>query len=301
MMQTLANIGEDELIRRLTAELPLDRTVIAGPGDDCAVIHAPPAGRHLLFKTDAVVEHIHFLRETPPRLIGRKALSRVVSDIAAMGGQPAHALVTLVVRRATEVSYVEELYAGIREAAAPFGINIVGGETSRGDTLVVSISLLGHVSASRWSNRRGGKAGDVLFVTGHLGGSIKGKHLDFTPRVKEGQWLVKKFAIHAMMDISDGLAKDLPRLAEASGLDFIVNEAALPRTQSCTPEQAWGDGEDYELLFAVSPKSATRLNKEWHHAFPKLPLTAIGSLVTKGEGAAPPFQSRGWDHFANRP
>lgn len=299
-MQTLANIGEDELIRRLTAGLPLDRSVIAGPGDDCAVLHAPPAGRHLLFKTDAIVEHIHFLRETPPRLIGRKALSRVISDIAAMGGQPAHALVTLVVRRATEVSFVEELYAGIREAAAPFGINIVGGETSRGDTMVVSISLLGHVSSTRWSNRRGGKAGDVLFVTGHLGGSINGRHLDFAPRVKEGQWLVKKFAIHAMMDISDGLAMDLPRLAEASGLDFVVDEAALPRARGCTPEQAWGDGEDYELLFAVSSKSATRLLKAWYHAFPRLPLTAIGSLVPKGEGVQPSFQSRGWDHFAGR-
>ncbi len=300
-MQTLANIGEDDLIRRLTDGLPLDRTVIAGPGDDCAVIHAPPAGRHLLFKTDAVVEHIHFLRETPPRLIGKKALSRVVSDIAAMGGHPAHAVVTLVVRRATEVRYVEALYAGIREAAAPFGINIVGGETSRGDTIVISISMLGHVPAARWSNRRGGKEGDVLFVTGLLGGSIKGKHLDFTPRVKEGQWLVKKFAIHAMMDISDGLAKDLPRLARASGLEFIVDESALPRTAGCTMEQAWGDGEDYELLFAVSPKSTARLRKQWHHAFPQVPLTAIGTLVAAGQGAAPAFQARGWDHFASKP
>jgi thiamine-monophosphate kinase len=300
-MQTLAHIGEDELIRRLTDGLPSDRSVIAGPGDDCAVLRAPPAGTHLLFKTDAVVEHIHFLRETPPRMIGRKALARVISDIAAMGGQPTHALVTIVVRRATEVSYVEELYAGIREVAAPFGINIVGGETSRGDTLVISISLLGHVSGRRWSSRRGGKAGDVLLVTGRLGGSIRGKHLEFTPRVKEGQWLVNKFSIHAMMDISDGLAKDLPRLADASGLDFVVNEAALPRTPGCTPEQAWGDGEDYELLLAVAPKSVSRLRKEWHHAFPDLPLTAIGSLVPKGEGIAPPFQSRGWDHFASRP
>lgn len=300
-MQTLANIGEDELIRRLTRGLAFDRSVIAGPGDDCAVIHAPPAGRHLLFKTDAVVEHIHFLRETPPRLIGRKALSRVISDIAAMGGQPAHALVTLVVRRATELSFVEELYAGIREAAAPFGVNIVGGETSRGDTMVVSISLLGHVAAARWSGRRGGQAGDVLFVTGRLGGSIKGRHLDFTPRVKEGQWLVKKFSVHAMMDISDGLARDLPRLADASGLGFVIQEEALPCTPGCTPEQAWGDGEDYELLFAVSPRTVARLEKQWHHAFPDIPLTAIGTLVPRDEGVTPSFQSRGWDHFAGRP
>jgi len=300
-MQTLANIGEDELIRRLTAGLPQDRSVIAGPGDDCAVLHAPTAGRHLLFKTDVVVEHIHFLRESPPRLVGKKAMSRVVSDIAAMGGQPTHALVTLVVRRATEVRYVEELYSGIREAAAPFGINIVGGETSRGDTLVVSISLLGHVLGARWSGRRGGKAGDVLLVTGWLGGSLKGKHLDFTPRVKEGQWLVKKFSIHAMMDISDGLAKDLPRLANASGLGFVVDDATLPRTQGCTADQAWGDGEDYELLLAVAPKTVPRLQKEWKQAFPELPLTVIGTLVPKDDIEAPAPQSGGWDHFAGTP
>lgn len=298
-MQTLANLGEDELIRRLTAGLPLDRSVVAGPGDDCAVLHAPPAGKHLLFKTDAVVEHIHFLRETHPRLIGKKALARVVSDIAAMGGQPTHALVTLVVRRAAEVSFVEELYAGIREVAATFGVNIVGGETSRGDTVVISISLLGHVSAARWSNRCGGKAGDLLFVTGRLGGSIKGKHLDFTPRVKEGQWLVKKFAIHAMMDVSDGLAKDLPRLAEASGLEFVIDESSLPCTPGCSAEQAWGDGEDYELLFAVSPKTSERLVKEWKRAFPHIALTQIGSLMEKGSGIAPTFGAKGWDHFAS--
>ncbi|MBX7207021.1 MAG: thiamine-phosphate kinase [Verrucomicrobiaceae bacterium] len=297
-MPTLAHIGEDELVRRLTTGLPLDRSVLAGAGDDCAVLHAPPPGRHLLFKTDAVVEHIHFLRETPPRAIGRKALARVISDIAAMGGQPTHALITLVVRRATELRFIEELYSGVREVAQTFGVNIVGGETSRGDTTVISVSLLGQVSARRWSNRRGGKAGDALLVTGRLGGSIKGRHLDFTPRVKEAQWLVKKFTVHAMMDISDGLAKDLPRLAEASGVEFVVDESALPCTPGCTPGQAWGDGEDYELLLAVSPNSAARLETEWPRAFPKLELTRIGKFVAKGQGIAPSFATKGWDHFA---
>lgn len=297
-MPTLAHIGEDELVRRLTLGLPQDRSVIAGPGDDCAVIHAPPPGRHLLFKTDAVVEHIHFQPDTPARAVGRKALSRVVSDIAAMGGQPTHALVTIVVRRATELRFIEDLYAGIREVASAFAINIVGGETSRGDTFVISISLLGSVPSSRWTHRRGGKAGDALFVTGRLGGSLKGRHLDFVPRVAEGRWLVKKFAVHAMMDVSDGLAKDLPRLAGASGLEFILDESALPCSAGCAPEQAWGDGEDYELLFAVSPKTATRLPAEWSRAFPALELTRIGTLAAKGEGVAPSFSSMGWDHFA---
>jgi thiamine-monophosphate kinase len=296
-MQTVTSIGEDALVRRITSDLPQDESVIAGPGDDCAVVTGPTNGRHLLMKTDSVVEHIHFLRETPARLVGRKAMARVVSDIAAMGGQPRHALITLIVRRATEVRFVDELYQGIREIADPIGINIVGGETSRGDTTVVSISLLGDVSSARWASRSGGKPGDALFVTGCLGGSIKGKHLTFEPRLAEAQWLVKKFPVHAMMDISDGLAKDLPRLAEASGLEFIINESVIPCSSDCSIDQAWGDGEDYELLFAVSPKTAERLTREWKDQFPELLLTQIGHLVPVGSGVIPTFQNHGWDHF----
>jgi thiamine-monophosphate kinase len=296
-MQTVTSLGEDALVRRITSELPQDESVIAGPGDDCAVVACPSNGRHLLMKTDSVVEHIHFLRETPARLVGRKAMARVVSDIAAMGGQPRHALITLIVRRATEVRFVDELYQGIREIADPLGVNIVGGETSRGDTTVVSISLLGDVSSTRWASRSGGKPGDALFVTGSLGGSIKGKHLTFEPRLAEAQWLVKKFPVHAMMDLSDGLAKDLPRLAEASGLEFVLEESAIPCSPDCSLDQAWGDGEDYELLFAISPKTSERLVREWNECFPHLPLTQIGNLVSVGSGTIPSFQNQGWDHF----
>jgi thiamine-monophosphate kinase len=296
-MQTVSQLGEDALIRRVSASLTTDKTVLAGVGDDCAVVSAPGAGRAILLKTDAVVENVHFRRDTPPRLIGRKALARVVSDIAAMGGAPHHAMITLVMRRATEVSFVEEVYAGLRDVAAPHGINIVGGETSRGDTLVISVSLMGSVAARSVPGRRGGRAGDALYVTGRLGGSIRGRHLTFTPRVAEGQWLMKNFAVHAMMDLSDGLAKDLPRLAGASALEFAVDEGAIPCTRGCTAEQAWADGEDYELLFALSPRSEERLMKEWRRKFPETELTRIGALVAAGEGIVPSFASKGWDHF----
>lgn len=298
-MQTLASIGEDELVRRLVAGLPLSRDVLAGPGDDCAVLKPPGRDERLLLKTDVVVEHIHFLPDTAPHLVGRKAMARVVSDIAAMGGSPRFALVTLVMRRATEIRYVEQLYAGLREVAALFGISIVGGETSRGDTTVVSVSLAGTVGR-RWPGRHGGRAGDVLLVTGRLGGSIHGKHLSFIPRVREAQWLVRHFTLHAMMDLSDGLARDLPRLAAASGLEFIIDERALPCARGCSAEQAWGDGEDYELLFAMAPRSAGQLKEKWRRQFPDLELTEIGRLVKAGEGMLPRFQSRGWDHFESR-
>lgn len=299
-MQTVSNLGEDALIHRVTASLTFDASVLRGPGDDCAVVTLPDDGRPLLLKTDAVVENVHFRRDTPPRAVGRKAMARVASDLAAMGGTPRHAMVTLVMRRATEVRYVEDLYAGMREIAGEHGINIVGGETSRGDTIVISIALVGSAPAKGAPGRSGGKAGDSLFVTGRLGGSIRGKHLDFMPRLREGRWLVKNFGIHAMMDISDGLAKDLPRLATASGLEFILDETALPCAESCTQEQAWADGEDYELLFAIAPRSEERLRALWAEEFPTLELTRIGALVPPGEGKAPALEGRGWDHFGTR-
>jgi thiamine-monophosphate kinase len=299
-MQTVSSLGEDALIQRVTAGLRSDPSVLRGPGDDCAVVALPEDGRPLLLKTDAVVENVHFRPDTPARAVGRKAMARVASDLASMGGTPRHAMVTLVMRRATEVRYVEELYAGMREITDEHGINIVGGETSRGDTIVISVAMVGSAPPKGAPGRTGGRAGDLLFVTGRLGGSLRGRHLDFAPRLREGRWLVKHFAIHAMMDVSDGLAKDLPRLATASGLDFVLDEAALPCAEGCAPGQAWSDGEDYELLFAIAPRNEDRRRALWAQEFPVLELTRIGALVPAGEGRPPALEGQGWDHFGAR-
>lgn len=296
-MPTLAEIGEDNLIRKLMRGVRLDHDVIAGAGDDCAVVRST-RNEHTLLKTDALVQDVHFTLETPPRLIGRKALARVVSDFAAMGGTPRHAMVTLVAPPSMEVDFLTEVYRGMRAVAKTYSINIVGGETSRGLVLMLSISMTGTVPSKQWLSRSEGKAGDVLLVTGRLGGSIRGKHLKFIPRLEEGRWLAEHAHPHAMMDISDGLAKDLPRLALASGTHFQVNVAALPCNAGCTFDQAWGDGEDYELLLAVNPRSLKALLPKWRARFPKLPLTVIGKLVPPGEGRPPDFESTGWDHFA---
>ena len=302
-MQTLADIGEDELIRRITAGLTFDSSVVAGPGDDCAVVRGISRSEHELLKTDAIVEGVHFTAETPAALIGRKALARVISDFAAMGGTPRHAMVTLIAPPGTAVARVLGIYKGLRQLAQTFAVNLVGGETSRGDQLVLSVSLTGSVPKRYWSSRSAGRAGDALFVTGRLGGSIGGKHLKFQPRLAEGQWLVRNFPIHAMMDLSDGLAKDLPRLARASGLTFDVAPATLPSSAGCTTAQAWGDGEDYELLFAVPPRVSARLEEEWARTFPKLKLTRIGTLVhglpssAQSHASGPAASEGGWDHF----
>lgn len=296
-MPTLADIGEDNLIRKLMRGVKLDQDVIAGAGDDCAVVRSTKT-EHTLLKTDALVQDVHFTLETPPRLIGRKAIARVVSDFAAMGGTPRHAMITLVAPPSMKVEFLTDVYRGMRAIAKTYGINIVGGETSRGLVLMLSISMTGTVPSRHWLSRSEGKAGDVLLVTGRLGGSIHGKHLKFVPRLEEGRWLAENAHPHAMMDVSDGLAKDLPRLALASGTHFQVNVASLPCTPGCTFDQAWGDGEDYELLLAVNPRSVKTLLPKWRAAFPKLPLTVIGKLVLPGEGLLLDFESTGWDHFA---
>ena len=146
--------------------------------------------------------------------------------------------------------------------------------------------------------RGGGGAGDFLYVTGRLGGSLAGRHLDFIPRLAEARWLTEKFRICAMMDISDGLVADLPRLAKASGCGFEIAKEKIPRNRGCTVAQALGDGEDFELLFAVRPADAQRLEAQWCTKFPRLPLTQIGVLTRRPANAKRKPAHRGHDHFA---
>jgi thiamine-monophosphate kinase len=297
-MKTLREIGEDALIERLVALVPRDSDPAAGPGDDCAVIDLGPAHDELqLLKTDALVEHIHFLPSAAAEAVGWKAVARVLSDFAAMGGRAGHFLVTLALPPETRVEWVEGLYRGIGQCLESFGGTLAGGETSSvpsGSAAVISIAATGWVRRDRRVLRNAGKPGDRLLVTGRLGGSLAGKHLNFTPRLAEANWLVSNFQPSAMMDLSDGLAKDLPRLAKASGCGFRIANEALPLNPGCTLAQALGDGEDYELLMAISADQVARLLQEWEKAFPELGLKVIGELVAQGDGQE---LSGGWEHF----
>ena len=297
-MNTLRDIGEDALINRLVALLPLDPNPAAGPGDDCAVIDRDPHSPSLLLlKTDALVEHIHFLPDTPPRAVGWKAAARVVSDFAAMGGHPEYFLVTLALSPETAVAWAEDLYRGIGDCLEKFGGVLAGGESSSvppGSAAVISIAATGSVRREQVVFRSTAKPGHALLVTGKLGGSLQGKHLNFTPRLSETNWLVSQYKPTAMMDISDGLAKDLPRLAAASGCGFVIDRAALPLTPGSTPEQALGDGEDFEILFSIEPARLSGLLTAWRATFPDLPLTRIGELVESEAGQS---LTGGWDHF----
>ncbi|MDQ6625521.1 MAG: thiamine-phosphate kinase [Verrucomicrobiota bacterium] len=278
----LRELGEDRLLNKLLPSLPIGHDVILGPGDDCAVLRGDTVDKVLLLKTDCVVERVHFTAETRPSAIGWKAMARPLSDFAAMSGVPQFALITVVTPADSTLRWMTGLYRGLQKAARLFNISIVGGETSTTDgPVMISVSLLGWAERDRWVPRSGAQAGDELFVTGRLGGSLGGRHLSFTPRITESRWLTAHFDVHAMMDLSDGLGADLPRLALASGVDVELDESALPRNSRCTIKNAISDGEDYELLFAVARDEAALLQRRWRRRFPRLPLTRIGRFVKK--------------------
>ena len=310
-------MNEFELIAKLTRVLPTNSSVVTGAGDDCAVLDLGVADKLFLFKTDAVVEGFHFTRETPPEKIGRKALARCLSDIAAMAGTPAAALVTIALPQNFEPEFVGEIYDGMNALAREHGVAIVGGETTTNpERILISISLLGSVARGKAILRSGAKAGDAIFVTGELGGSLAEKHLDFEPRLAEAHWLAKHFPIHAMIDLSDGLAGDLRHILQASGAGAELLKTAVPvsRTARLKAREssaakpafvaALTDGEDFELLFTVSSKVAVRLLDEWHKQFPKLKLSCIGKIVAgdgiliRDKNGSHKLNIHGYAHFA---
>jgi thiamine-monophosphate kinase len=295
----LGALGEDRLLNQILLHLPRGRTrkVFAGAGDDCAIVEIPGGKKYLVLKTDCVVQGVHFVHGTNASDVGWKAMMRPLSDFAAASAVPQFSLVTLIVPHQTRVAWVRGLYRGLRRAASRFEVSIVGGETSNtAGPIAISVAVIGFVERSRAASRLGGRPGDDLFVTGRLGGALKQKHLKFVPRIAESRWLTKNFSIHAMMDLSDGLGADLPRLARASTVGFDIQLENLPVARGATIDNAISEGEDYELLFAISPRQRTRLEREWRRKFPKLPLTRIGSLNRKAEGANQKLP-RGYAHF----
>ena len=289
-MKSVRQLGEDGLIARICRDLPKPAHVIVGPGDDCAVVGA---GEELtLLKTDAVVAGVHFLHDEKSTRVGWKAVARVLSDFAAMGGEPGELLITLALAPEVSVDWVDGLYRGISSCLKQHGGVIVGGETislPQGAPTMVSVAGKGRVARANLVTRGGGRLGDGIYVTGRLGGSIHGKHLDFTPRLREAAWLVNNGWVTAMMDLSDGLAKDLPRLARMSGVGFELDRDSLPCSEGSSPAEAISDGEDYELLFT----SGDDLKPAWGEKFPGLEITRIGTLI---EGVGDTIEG-GWDHF----
>jgi thiamine-monophosphate kinase len=302
-------MGEFEYIAWLRQRTAGHPRVIVGPGDDCAVIAMTPAVPCLV-TTDMLMEGIDFvLAEAGAHRVGHKALAVNLSDIAAMGGRPRAAVVSVALPRGGTERIARELYEGMRALADAFDTPIAGGDTNTWDGgLVISVTLLGEPGPQGPIRRNGARPGDWLMVTGALGGSLQGKHLDFTPRVREALALQEHATVHAMIDISDGLAADVNHLCTESRCGAALAAESIPvsdaarrssdgRTQL---EHAMGDGEDFELAFAVTPADGAHLLCSQPIAGITLhrigEFTAEEGLVLMQHGQARPLLPTGYVH-----
>jgi thiamine-monophosphate kinase len=296
--------GEFDFIEWLRAQkAPAGDFVVVPPGDDLAVLKWP-AGELLLAGADQVLDGIHFDSAVhSPRQIGRKAMNRNLSDCAAMACVPAAAIATVAAPRGVGVDYLKELYLGLRDAGDAFACPVVGGDTGVWDgKLALSVTILGRSAGVEPVTRWGARPGELVCVTGPLGGSLLGRHMDFRPRVNEALSLVVTGPTTAMIDLSDGLSRDLGHLCRESGVGAVVYEEKLPvhedAIEMCrdgrTPlDHALNDGEDYELLFTLSPGAC--------YARP-VPIVigkvepGPGVWLQRRDGSREPLEPRGWEH-----
>jgi thiamine-monophosphate kinase len=330
MSEVPAPGGEFGIIARLTERLRATQAgaagVVLGPGDDAAIVE-PAAGRALLATADLLVEDRHFdLAFSTPADAGYKSLAVNVSDIAAMGGVPRFALVSLGARADAGPKLLDDLYDGLGEAAAEFGVAVVGGDLVATDRLVVSVALLGEALGDAAPVRRdGARPADALVVTGTLGAasaalalfrspdanarpralldefpSLAAAHRRGRARVREGQAAARAGAT-AMIDVSDGFAADVGHICERSGVGVVLDRAALPLAPGVREAAdalgvdasgfALSGGDDYELAIAIAPERVEELRA----AIAPVPLTVAGRFTRAEDGEELP---RGWDHFA---
>lgn len=320
--RNLAAFGELRLIERIRTRVPPrskegEKSLVKGIGDDTAVLKWEKDW-WLLLTCDTLVEEIHFSRKTPAYRVGWKAMGVNLSDIAAMGGIPLFGVVSLACPAGTSLRKIDELYAGMLDLAKRFEVSIVGGDTvEQKSGSCITVALVGKVERNRPILRSGAKPGDVICVTGTLGGSFFGKHLAFTPRVEEARFLATKCSPSAMIDISDGLAGDLLKLLEASRVSAEISEQAIPisedavrlaRRGGISPvEHALQDGEDFELLFTLPETQVGKCLRILRRRF-STPVTVIGKVkegrkkpvIRRADGSSVALDIRGYEHFQSR-
>lgn len=253
-----------------------------GMGDDCAVLPRGHAAR--LVTVDPVIYRRHFDDKIAPREVGAKLLKRNLSDIAAMGGRPTAAVLALALDSRTRLDWLEGFYRGLAATAKRFDVPIVGGDIAEApDTITASLTLLGQPVGRRALTRTGTAWRDWIFVTGTLGNSLRtNHHWKFTPRLKEGSWLARQREVRAMIDVSDGLAKDLKSLTPEE-LHPEINAKKLPLRRGADITAAMSDGEDYELLFTVAAQTDPAVfARKWRRALPKTKLTCLGRFERAG-------------------
>ena len=311
----ISEIGEVQLIKRLTEDVSLDpELVVTGIGDDAAAIKHPGDKLQLITK-DILVEGIHFLREgISPWQLGRKSLAVNISDIAAMGGVPRHLLTAVAVPSDTECGLVKEIYRGIKGLCREHSINLIGGDTVRSPQgITISITLLGEVEPEQLLLRSGAREGHLLSVTGCLGASAAGlelllqgcsfqqeweeevlkSHLEPPVRLKESRMLSESGAVTSMIDLSDGLQKDIGEICQASEVGARIFADKLPISDATRKacrylkihevSLAFIGGEDYELLFSFPPERLSWMKDLWQRERGEN-LEVIGTIVSKEEG-----------------
>lgn len=313
----IEEIGEFGLINRLAKSLPLDDArVVVGLGDDAAVIRTKGKDKFILFTMDTLIEGIHFtLDALTPYRIGWKALAVNLSDIAAMGGIPQYALVSLGLKSGTSTKLVAGLYRGIKALAGKYRVSIIGGDTVQSPRqLTITIALLGEVERKYLTLRSGAQAGDKILVSGDLGAAtahrLQGRHLPPRPRVEEARAILKRVKPTSMIDLSDGLAGDLKHICEASRVGAEIRPEKIPisrRTRKIARDLgqdplwlALEGGEDYELLFTLPAKGIDRLISGIG-----FPVSLIGEITNKKgkislagkNGHARPLKTKGYEHF----
>jgi len=305
--------------------------VHVGIGDDAALFR-PKSGHETILTCDWFLEGAHFLREKhPPDSVGWKCLARGISDVAAMGGVPRCFLLSLALPESRTDRWLDAFLGGLRRAASKFDCTLAGGDTTRRREILINLTIVGEIRNARAILRSRARAGEIIYVTGRLGEAELGlrmlrshngqvrpsnpslkKHLYPEPRLGLGQWLAEKGLATSMMDLSDGLSSDLPRLCAASGVGALVESTKLPVVQlSSTDRQrrldplqlALDGGDDYELLFTVRPSRVNMLPKTLHG----VPLTAIGRIteqrglvLLKQEGRERQLHPGGWDPFRSK-
>lgn len=300
---------ESEFVDWLRHRLPASPVLRLGPGDDAAILRLGDRAECVV-AVDLVSDGVDFrLDRVDPRRVGRKALAINLSDLAAMAAQPLAAVVALLLPRSNGLQLAQQLYEGLLPLAERYGVAIAGGDTNSWDgPLAISITVIGEVTAAGPLLRSGAKPGDRIIVTGALGGSILGHHLDFEPRVQAALDLHRQYSLHAGMDISDGLSLDLSRLCAESDVGAVVELDRVPISPAAyqlddgqSPlAHALGDGEDFELLLAVPPDTARVVLERQPIG---VPLTDIGCFTTEPQilardtdGSVAPLTIRGYEH-----
>jgi thiamine-monophosphate kinase len=304
------NVSEDEITEWFARQSKLEPADFPiGIGDDMAQISLGD-GTSVLITTDMLLEGVHFdLKSATFKQVGYKAMAVSLSDCAAMATIPVAAVVGVALARGLGEQQLRQLHSGIAVAAERFGCGLVGGDITRWDSggpFAVSVAMLSRPAGSGPVKRSGAKVGDRIFVTGSLGGAVRGKHLEFEPRVREAIRIAEMVTISSMIDISDGLSSDLNRICRSSGVGAIVDAGQIPISEQAQKDErplnaALNEGEDFELLFTLSEKESESLLRNWEGP---IAVTAIGLItetaevqIRRPDGRIEDLPPRGYDHL----